>query len=188
MTPPRHIRLTIGFDADQISDQLMSYYHPRLRHPTGLFEGEVYFREGDTFGLRVVGTGKPAHFQGFYVIDCCLTTRPKIVYAVPATELEAPKVRYAQPSPFVEPGGASYALPLEFVPPTADLPDSAEQMFILDWFRTLTVGKHQGRWEISLLLTVRIDRGGDKFEQRVFSFDPESEVGSGRGNDQTGGA
>ncbi|MRX09948.1 hypothetical protein GJ697_19090 [Pseudoduganella sp. FT25W] len=183
---PKDVVLTVGFDADQISDQLVHQFTSpdgqQPVHPTGMFEAEIYFCESEVFHFRVVGSGKKDRFTSFQVIDACLVTQPKPLYIRPGEHQQPPTVRYSAPSPFVQPIGATYQMALDF---TSDAEETlTDRIVTQEWKRTLNVGNSQGRWEMSLILTVRIFRGGAiEPDVRVFSFDPESEVGSGRGKD-----
>lgn len=182
MTHPTEVHLTVGFDADQTSDQLAFGFESSdggdPNHPTGLFAGEIHFREGEIFHLAVTGSGRPATFRSFQIVDCCLITRPMIVNAG-----ENRTTRYAVPSPFTQAIGASHALELDFTSSMTHTPEL--RLVTQHWKRTLDVGNTPGRWDMSLLLTVRIFRGEDRPDDiRVFSFDPETEVGSGRGKDR----
>jgi hypothetical protein len=177
----KDVYLSVGFDADQISNQLVYSFvssdgKPPL-HPTGLYEGEIVFNKDEVFHIRVLGSGRTETYSGFQVIDCCLITCPMVVSA------EFGKTpRYAAPSPFLEQTGASYKLPLEFT--ADDKTDNKNRVVKQDWKQTLDVGNAEGRWKMSMYLTVRIFRGPDmQDETRVFMFDPETEVGSGRGSD-----
>jgi hypothetical protein len=181
MTSTTDVVLTIGFDADQTSDQLASDFGStdggRPIHNTGLFKGEIQFLEGETLHLRVIGSGRPGSFRSFQIVDCCLITRPMVVsagYGMPT--------RYAPPSPFTQAVGASYQVPLDF---SSELTQEEPVRIVTQqWKRTLDVGNTPGRWDLSLVLTVRIFRGPNQPDDvRVFSFDPETEVGSGRGKD-----
>ncbi len=181
MSVLKDVVLSVGFDADQISDQLaFKFTSPDGQepvHPTGLFEGEIYFCEGEVFHLRVIASGRKATFSSFQIVDCCLITRPKVVSAGAERT-----TRYAPPSPFTQQIGACQALVLDF---TSEAAERGDRRFVTqDWKHTLDVGNALGRWELSLVMTVRIFRGVDMQEDiRVFSFDPETEVGSGRGKD-----
>ncbi|GJI91261.1 hypothetical protein [Duganella hordei] len=180
----KDVMLTVGFDADQISDQLAFKFAStdgqQPVHPTGLFEGEIYFCQGEIFHIRVIGSGRQASFTGYQIIDCCVVTRPLVLQVQPG---KTP--RYAPPGPFTQQIGASYPLALDFTSDAVD--DKKLRLVTQNWKHTLDVGNVLGRWEMSLLLTVRIFRGIDMQDEiRVFSFDPETEVGSGRGSDEDG--
>jgi hypothetical protein len=174
--------LAIGFDADQISDQLAySFFStdgPQPRHSTGLFGGEIYFDKNSVFRLQVVGSGKIGRLHDFKVVDCTLITKPMIIKA------DSNHTRYAAPSPFHKCAGASHALPLDFEPAQSGDHDPATVLITKDWKHELNVRDVYGRWELSLIMTVEIvRRAGAAPELRVFSFDPESQVGAGGGQD-----
>lgn len=183
MTLHSAVQLVVGFDADQISDQLafqfLSSDGNPAEHPTGLFNGEVHFDRDSTFHLRVIGSGKAGRLHKFKVVDCCLLTQPLIV------EAGSNYTRYAPPSPFLECKGASYCLPLDFsILSSATMADPARVIINQEWRHTLHVSDVRGRWNMSLLITVEILRSPDAMpELRVFSFDPESQVGAGGGQD-----
>ncbi|MFS2138029.1 hypothetical protein [Duganella sp. Dugasp56] len=188
MKPSKNVMLTVGFDADQISDQLVYRYTStdgaQPVHPTGLFEAEIYFGVGEVFHLTVIGSGRTDSFTSFQIVDCCLITIPKVAYA--RTETGRPPVtRYAAPSPFLQAPGATQHLAMDY---SSEVEDQDQLRLITQhWKHTLNVGDAYGRWKMSLVLTVRIFRGAELMPDiRVFSFDPEGEVGSGRGNDLPG--
>ena len=62
MTQSQDVYLTVAFDADQVSDQLVHQFTSPDGsvpvHPTGLYEAEIYFCEGEVFHLRVLGGGR----------------------------------------------------------------------------------------------------------------------------------
>ena len=183
MTQPQDVYLTVAFDADQVSDQLVhKFTSPDGSvpvHPSGLYEAEIYFCEGEVFHLRVLGGGRQDRFTSFQIVDCCLLTLPRVVSAGGNAT-----VRYAPPSPFLQPVGASYQMALDFTTSAVDDHDKRYRLVTQEWKRTLNVGTAHGRWELSLTVTVRIFRG-DQLQPdiRVFSFDPEGQVGSGRGDE-----
>ncbi|CDG85785.1 hypothetical protein [Janthinobacterium agaricidamnosum] len=183
MSKPKDVTLIVGFDADQVSDQLayqfISADGGQPVHPTGLFKGEIFFNEGEIFHLQVRGGGKRSTFTSFQVIDCAIVTLPKIVSAG-----EQRPTRYAAPSPFLQATGACYPLALDFASDTVLDELRGYRLIKQDWKHTLDVSNTPGRWEISVVITVRIFRNVDQQpEIRVFSFDPEGQVGPGRGSD-----
>ena len=174
--------LVIGFDADQISDQLAYTFAstdgPPARHPTGLFGGEIHFDKDSVFRLSVLGSGKTGRLHDFKVLDCTLITKPMIIAA------SAHGTKYAAPSPFHKVTGACCKLPLDFAPAEPGEHDPQTVLVKKDWTHELRVGDIDGRWDLSLILTVEIIRHpGARPEPRVFSFDPESQVGAGGGQD-----
>ncbi|HYD82215.1 MAG TPA: hypothetical protein VEC06_20615 [Paucimonas sp.] len=178
MKKKENVTLTIGFDADQISDQLSFKFTgdggARPMHPTGLFAGEIYFNEGEILHLEVLGGGNKERFSSFQVLDCCMVTIPQLSAYSPGV-----LTRHAPPSPFVQSIGATCKLPLDFSV-DVEYPRPDYRLIKQSWKHTLDVGTTLGRWDLSLVLTVRIVRGPLMQEEvRVFYFDPEAQVGTG---------
>lgn len=180
MTKRMDVTLTVGFDADQISDQLAFQFTSRdggrPEHPTGLFAAEIHFNKDEIFHFAVIGTGKLERFASFEILDCCMVTRPLVIAG------DAKSTVYAAPSPFKEPGGASYPM-AGFEILKRGEHDGLRVTQTQGWKQTLTVSHPDGRWEMSVYLTVRINRPHHASEVRVFMFDPESQVGAGGGDD-----
>lgn len=182
MTSPVPLRalLTVRFDVDQISPQL-NYKLDRLLENSngvvvppepqeGVYAGCLYFYRGEQVLLRVVATGT-ADFTGFDVVECCMVTEPQIIQCGPTV----PTV-YSAPSMFVKEAGAVYVVKGHYSSSTEPLTDG-RHMVIRDWDGQAKVTSEDGRWELSFYLTVRISRAGVRDELRVFSFDPETQVG-----------
>ncbi|GAB2869690.1 hypothetical protein GCM10027277_43700 [Pseudoduganella ginsengisoli] len=193
MSDNHEVTLTIGFDIDQISDKLTYKFKGRNgdtpNHPTGLYDNEILLVEGDQLSIEVIGTGAIGRglgldFSSYQIVDCCFVTLPRVIFA-----LDSKDVRRAPPSPFVQALGASYPLYLDFSSSTVDT--KTLRTVTQGWKKTLDVTSIPGRWAVSLYLTVRIYRGPNFApEIRVFSFDPECQVGAGRddtGNGTPGG-
>jgi hypothetical protein len=182
MTKDMNATLTVGFDVDQISDQLAFQFTSsdggQPTHPTGLFSGEIHFTKNEVLHFDIVGIGKLARFTSYEILDCCLITRPLVIAG------DAKHTHYAPQSPFIEPVGASYRI-AGFETLLQELqPDGLHRKQVMGWKETLTVANPDGRWEMSIYLTVSIVRPGDNSPRvRVFMFDPESQVGAGGGAD-----
>lgn len=173
------MKLSIHFDADQTSSQLDYSFtscdgSANPRH--GEYMGGVHFEAGQHVYLDVNCCGsKKGGFTSFQIIDCCIISTPQLTqigFGVPT--------RYSAPSPFLQAVGATYPLQLDFesqlLPQDPATPDL--RRIRQEWKHTLDVGHTKGRWELSLVLTVRILRGEEALpELRVFSFDPEASVG-----------
>lgn len=182
------MKLSVHFDVDQITNQL-DYSFTSCdgtadpRH--GPYMGGVHFQQGQHVYLDVTCCGsKESGFTSFQIIDCCIISVPQLTQIGP----KVPTV-YSPPSPFLQAVGATYNLPLDFEaqvllgePGDPALP--VLRRIRQEWKHNLDVGYATGRWELSFVITVRIMRGeGVQPELRVFSFDPESSVGSGLGLD-----
>jgi hypothetical protein len=185
----KHITLTVGFDVEQTTDTLQyRFTSPDNAQPnpiTGLYASEIYFGEGDIVHLEILGGGAEERFSGFKIIDCCLITRPLVTQAGPRVA-----TRHASPSPFMQSIGATYNFPLDFSA-SMHVYECGEKKYRVvthGWKRTLDVAQCPGRWKLSLVVTVVIEGGPDSQQQvRVFSFDPEGQVGPGTGRDEVRG-
>jgi len=180
---PTAMLIEANFDIDQIGETLEWQFSRKDGHGNpikGRYAGSVYFTVGEVTRVRIKAGGY-SKFTGFEVLDCTLITRPQIVETGAGLD-----TIFASPSPFVSTSaikvnGATVSLPPEqFVdlPVQGTDPDYTE--FAREWNQELTVGAKTGRWEFSFVLTVAIKRLNAVVpELRVFTFDPEGEVGSG---------
>ncbi|HDS1578109.1 hypothetical protein WG628_09735 [Stenotrophomonas maltophilia] len=167
--------IRVSFDIDQVSSDLLwqaavAKTHRDLYSPVGRYAGAVHFREGDTVSVEVTGYGRSGTLLSTNILDAML-------YTVPHTSGE----RFSAPSPF---SSVRATTPIEQWQP-ARIEHDREPGFSASVQRSLTpltVVQDDGRWKLSLILTVVIERltkAGPQQEIRVFSFDPEAEVGSG---------
>lgn len=170
--------LSVRFDADQTSSDLqwvMNEPDGDPRAPAGTNAGAMQFYQSESLALEVIGgASKSSNFSSFQIIDCCITTIPRVVSCGPGQ-----KTVYARPSPFLQSLGANYAYPLDFSA-VLDETDPAYRKITQTWKHLLNIGQTSGRWEISFNITVMIFRdNGNTTELRVFQFDPEGTVGGG---------
>jgi hypothetical protein len=166
------VTLHVNFEVDQDSPMLAWYMTPAIDYD-GPYTGAVEFYAGEQVELRVAGSGHPDRFKSFQILDCCLLTVPQVVYRKPGAV-----TRYAQPSPFVQSVGASFVFSNDFA--LADGINNGIRTVSQRWKHTLDVSSSVGRWDMSLVLTVKIVRSvEDSTEIRVFRFDPETQVGNG---------
>jgi len=183
--PADLVILEVHFDVDQLGSDLshtLTRTKPGEQDPepaTGVHANSLYFAPGEQVALRVSGHGKAtgvdaeSSFVSFQIVDCVIATRPQIVQLGGGQ-----RTRYAAPSPFQQAIGASYTLALDFSATASGLLPGGVRTVTQHWKRTLDVSMAPGLWELSLTLTIRIMRGpGAVNELRVFSFDPEAEVG-----------
>lgn len=176
----KSITLTVSFDADQESPQLLYHFkadNSDTPNPTlegGRYASAIYLCHGAYVNLIVQGWSDPTRLSSYDIKQCCVITRPKIIQLggkIPTL--------FARPSPFATVAVPCHTLVNEFETSTVGRPP-AEVCITKTWKGTLQVGDVDGRWEISFVLAVALQRpGGSAPELRVFSFDPEGEVGTG---------
>lgn len=181
---PAQVTLKLSFDAGQNGSELK---HVLVRdtegtpdpNPTeGVHADSLYFAPGEQLSVQVRCSGsRESQFDSFQIIDSVFITRPQVVQRGPNL-----KTKYAAPSPFQQAIGACYPMALDFfaVDENAGLEPvhGKERVVTQYWKRTLDIALTPGLWNLSFALTVRITRGpGSVDEVRVFSFDPETEVG-----------
>jgi hypothetical protein len=179
------MHLEANFDIDQVGGTL-EWHFERRDHDgnpiTGKYAGGIYYTIGEEMRVRVKA-GSRNKLASFKILDCTLITRPQIVEIAPKK-----KAKFAPPSPFITTVtpevviiGASINLPGEefkrdgIVPPT---PAGYSEIALL-WNKHLTVGQNEGRWEFSFVVTVQVTPEDGPACERVFSFDPEMDVGNG---------
>ncbi|RZT04560.1 hypothetical protein SAMN05216319_3654 [Duganella sp. CF402] len=174
------VTLRVSFDAEQISSKLNWVFIPESRPNFGTHAGSILLAHGEVLTVEVVGNGlvKPGGFSGFELTECCLFTRPQVTQVgknVPTM--------FAPPSPFLGVKGACYIFSGQSERGSAPPPLQAAPEKWLTVVETLSdqlvVGPSDGRWEMSFMLTVSIQWNGAASTNRVFYFDPESEVGDG---------
>ena len=177
--------LEANFDIDQIGGTLEWRFTRKDGNGNpikGKYAGGIYFTVGEEMRVRV-RAGSSTALTSFKVLDCALITCPQIVEIAPKR-----KAKFAPPSPFIstespniEVIGASINLPGEdFKFAETPPPEPGYSEIALQWDKHLTVGETEGRWEISFVLTVQVERENGPPSVRVLCFDPEGEVGSGQ--------
>lgn len=166
--------IDVSFDIDQVSSDL-AWNIDNARHENrlkrlGRFAGAVRLDFDDTVKIKVTAFARQGDLYGMTVLDAMLYTIPYHTH------------RYL-PSPFSN-SSATASIgqwqPAERV--RGDTYDSLTHTSLTP----LRVVQTQGRWQMSLVITVLIQRSaGDAQEVRVFSFDPETEIGTGTEPDTT---
>ncbi len=182
--PRTHVTLKLSFDADQNGSEL---HHVLVRsngttpdpEPTeGPHADSLYFAPGEQMSVQVTCTGARENgFDSFQIVDSVFITRPQVVQRGRGLP-----TKYSAPSPFLQAVGACYPMALDFYAIAEgggiEPPHNKERKVTQYWKRTLDIGLTPGLWDLSFAITVRITRGvGSVDEVRVFSFDPETEVG-----------
>ncbi|OFA02610.1 hypothetical protein [Duganella sp. HH101] len=187
MTPLPLMTLSGTFDVNQRSDRMdwefldIGAVPGQPPQPGGEhWNSDVFFSAGQSFCIALTATDNQlTGFQSFQILDCHLITRPQILRCG-KDELTL----YAPPSPFVDAAGDTLnaVCPIagtDFLPLSSTQPNGSTQQTML-WANSLTVGGINAHWEMSLYITVSIQRAWSEQQQlRVFYFDPESEVGNG---------
>lgn len=172
MTEPT-VRLRVSFDADQVGSTLV--WHAvegeparNAYHAQGRFAGALHFEKGDRFAIELTAFGDTASLKGLEIVDAALVTMPH-------TSVNS----RSAPSPFAT---EKAVLPVaDWTKPDATVEaDPLRVRWITHLAAPLLILQETGRWELSLVVTVRLLRPeGQRSELRVFAFDPESEVGTG---------
>lgn len=141
----------------------------------------IDFSAGQDFRIAIVASDEEkTGFESLEVIDCCIITRPGILRCGPDV-----RTLYAPPSLFVDSSGnqlgALYQIdPSSFSVHSTGIDPTKGRKITLLWDGHLTVGRYNGFWDLSFYVTVSIKRTGEETaQQRVFYFDPESEVSNG---------
>ncbi len=178
-TDQKTVLLKVSFDVSQTSDALDWEFLPNSRPTKGDHAGGVLFQPKEKLFLEIDGTGSDkSGFTGFDIIECCLITMPQIIQIGANLPL-----KYAPPSPFRDVPSAVFTFPHNFKDGVVPAPSeivNRERQFKQTWQGDLVVAEALGRWELSFVVTVRINYGKARpSELRVFSFDPETEVGEG---------
>ena len=175
--------LMVSFDICQESDQLnwtfLDAQHQPLDPSKGVETGLFVFEACDRMRLNVVANSYREELVGVHIIDCHLTNRP-IMYSRRVTPHLAGQ--YPYPSPFFDPAEL-----LNGQGATSSFGHGAAQgsRMTMIWDSDVElVYRNKGRWQMSFIMTVAIERANG-LEYRVFSFDPEAQVGSGSVPDET---
>lgn len=184
---PPSMLLQAKFDIDQVGYN-MEWHFSRKDHNGNPIEGKdagsIYFTKGESFFVHVSGGGKKKDgkdpFKSFRILDCCMISQPQLSqYGGGNPTLFSP------PSPFVTlegdiPKHATISMrPEKFKPWIGGETAPGYYKQTLAWDDHLKVGHVEGRWELSVVLTVEITAPDGSISHRVFGFDPESSVGTG---------
>jgi len=171
--------LMVSFDINQESEKLnwafLDSEHQPLEKSKGVETGLFVFEAGETMRLNVVANSYLEELVGVHIIDCHLVNRP-ILYSRRLTPHVAGE--YPYPSPFFDP-----AEPLNGQGATSSFGHGAARggPMKMAWDSDVElIYRNMGRWQMSFIMTVAIERANG-LEYRVFSFDPEAQVGSGAG-------
>jgi hypothetical protein len=170
--------LMVSFDICQESERLdwtfLDAEHQPVQKSTGLETGQFLFEAKDRMRLNVVANSYQETLKGVHIIDCHLINRP-VMYSKRGNP-DHIAGKYPYPSPFFNPAamlngqgatssfgqGAATGTPLR-----------------MTWDSDIALTYlNKGRWQMSFIITVAIETANG-LEYRVFSFDPEAQVGTG---------
>ncbi len=167
------ITLNVQFDIGQESQQLNWYFsdsHGKINpNAAGPKSGQLSFKPDDTLTLAISADSSNGQLECARVIDCTLITLPML-----ATWNKPNPGTYPLPSPFFQPDNGLGAV-ASFMPVEASSASSKRQTFT---GQTLTLS-NKGRWKLTFMLTVAITEVTGATNYRVFTFDPEVDVGTG---------
>jgi len=187
MTQPL-MTLAARFDVNQVDDGV-DWLFTDIESVTGAdrmptdphWNRDIVFSAGQEFRIALIASDQEkTGFESLEVVDCCIITRPQIIACGPGV-----RTGYAPPSLFIDSDGkelgALYSIePSSFSVHSTGVDPSKGRKITLLWDGHLTVGPHNGCWELAFYVTVSIKRAQEEARQlRVFYFDPESEVGNG---------
>jgi hypothetical protein len=169
--------LMVSFDICQESEQLnwtfLDSHHQPVDTAKGVETGLFVFEAGDRMRLHVVANSYLEELVGVHVIDCHMASSP-IMYSKRVTPHMAGE--YPYPSPFFDP---AEALNGQGATCSFGYGEAHGSRMKMTWDSDVElIYRNKGRWEMSFIMTVAIERANG-LEYRVFSFDPEANVGSG---------
>jgi hypothetical protein len=179
---PKKITLVISFSIDQESDRPDWVFEDAEGNKLPIGKDKdtgMFCLERDwVVGLRVEGAGHemmPSPFS-FEVLNCHLITKPKL-FSWRANPEHAG--RYPYPSPFFDPQsipvGQGAVVDFGYGQSQAGA-DGTQQWTSLFTYHC----RNEGSWDVRFVMTVAIDMPGTPAPQyRVFTFDPETQVGAG---------
>lgn len=169
--------LMVSFDICQQSEKLnwtfLDSEHQPLEKSKGVETGLFVFNTGERMRLNVVANSYLEELVGVHIIDCHLITRPILYSKRAAPELAG---EYPYPSPFFDPAEL-----INGQGATASFGHGAAQggRMKMTWDSDVElIYRNKGNWQMSFIMTVAIERA-DGLAYRVFSFDPEANVGDG---------
>ncbi|MFC5552079.1 hypothetical protein [Massilia aerilata] len=170
--------LRVSFDIGQESERLdwtiLDSDHQPVQKSTGLETGQYMLDVNDTLRVNVVANSYLGELSSVHIIDCHLIHRPVMFSSRGNPAHLAGK--YPYPSPFFNPATMVNGQGATFSFGQGQASGTQLQMS-WDSDAALTI-LNQGRWQMSFIMTVAIETAKG-LEYRVFSFDPETQVGNG---------
>lgn len=190
MKPVTYV-LQVIFDIRQASDRLNWQYfvdgadgrHDKNKKnkSEANLTGTYAFKKGDLLKLEVVARGiDPAHETKISILDCHVISRPILHFASDLNVKLKLAGTYPEPSPFSDTCVNRFN-----VKKFKNWEERASQLIdgkTVEFFTistSLLEHVNTGRWQTSFMMTVEIDLKGVPQPRRVFTFDPECQVGTG---------
>lgn len=196
MSKPSHpIAISLNFDFEQVNQMLTwkavdEQTHRSAYHERGPHAGGMFLPVDESISIIVTGGAHKdcvPHDWDYKVLQCYLITLPHELW------LQRTHGRqFSPPSPFVaaegQVGGAVRDIPASLF--EGPFPDNGDKAYVASYYEAKNVLKVipktqpgandlEGRWEMTFILTVQvIPKDGSAPFLRVFSFDPETEVGT----------
>jgi hypothetical protein len=179
------LTLVVSFDIDQEGQRLDWYFEDAHGNPIPVDQGKETgifpLLQDNVIGTRVEVSGCTPTPDKVAIINCHLITRPTLFSArqIKQSSLDPSYAgTYPYPSPFFIPenseGGEGATV--SFGTGVATMGDEPGTMAWTSKSSYRCV--NQGRWNLFFIMTAAISRDG-KTSYRVFSFDPECQVGTG---------
>lgn len=175
---PKSYYLSVNFDIGQESEQLdwifLDAEHRPIKPSTGLETGQFVLDANDTLRLNVVANSYQEQLSAVHIIDCHLIHRP-VMFSKRGNPARLAG-SYPYPSPFFNPHTMANG---QGATCSFGRGQASGTLARMSWDSevALTI-LNKGRWELSFVMTVAIETAKG-LEYRVFSFDPETQVGTG---------
>lgn len=174
MNKADHAVLRVTYDTDQQGGALLwrvdSSSGRNLLVTSGPYAGALHFEPGDQIYVDVRGSGRLKTFVSGRILAAHLVTMPHTGAG-----------KFSAPSPFSD-STAVVELTDWNKPQMIDDVGLDTRYCLQQTTLPLPVVQKSGRWELSFVLSVALvllEDGEQREYIRVFSFDPESEVGDG---------
>lgn len=166
--------LHVSFDVDQIGSRMLWNVDAGARDfllRWGPHAGSLHFPDPPySLWVQAKAYANPQTFVSVEVVDATLISVPRIYQ--PSTPVA---------SPFELHSGCTRVPSMRVTETIGIEPISGRSLTRLQSTKPLTVATSSGGWMLSMVLTVTIRRNSPARPQetRVFTFDPEAEVGNG---------
>lgn len=182
--PMDTVQMAVTFDTIQRGRHLCwnfddQYTHRNAFQTRGAFAGSVQLIPGTSVQIALkVWINSPEEFSSLTIEQASLSTVPRSTSS--ETTLEPSPFRAPNDDAPHRPASATIVLPMVRL---MDSPQGSQQYvnFVSD---TLSLNAYKGLWELSMKVTATWSTGAEPPQiRRVFTFDPEAEVGTVKPHD-----